>query len=199
MSEGTERTRGDAGDAEHAVPGHGHQCLLDHGRQRPDRRPRGRSPLHDDRARRARISEGADAERRPRVERRERTRVQYLRAVVRELRCLTRIELRHDAGARNESRIGGEESGNVLPERDLGGTEHSRQHRRREVGAAAAEGHDGAVATGADESRHEDRLAPLEQRQDDRPRGCLRPGKIGRRVAKAAVRLNDFGRVEGSG
>ncbi len=75
-----------------------------------------RTARRDLRTRGARIGEGPNEQRRRRArERRERTRVKHLRAVVRELGCLTSVELWDHPRVADDAWVGREQPRNILP------------------------------------------------------------------------------------
>ena len=85
--------------------------------------------------------------------------------------------------------------GDVLPQRDLVRLERAREHGGGEVGAAAAERDDLAVAASADEAGHDDDESAVEQRLERGARRRVGAGEVGRGVAGAAVGVEERLRV----
>ena len=78
--------------------------------------------------------------------------MQHLRAVIRELGCLTRVELRDHTRVGDDARIRGEQAGHVLPQRDRGRAQSASEQRRAQVRATAADGRNFAGGCAADEA-----------------------------------------------
>ncbi len=190
----------DAGHAQHAVARDGHQRLPHGGGEGLDREPGSRHPLRDlgavGRRVRERTHEDGNA---PPCQRNERARMQHLGAVVRQLRRLAGVKLGNDAGVRDDSRVGGEEAGHVLPQGNPRGAECPGHQRRGEVGAPASERRDLALGSGPDEAGDHRDDAPGEQRQHDALGAAVGASVVGRRAAEGIVGVDDVERLDVAG
>ena len=133
------------------------------------------------------------------VEGDERPRVQHLGAEVGDLRGLAVVHLREEARVGHRPGVGGEDPGHVLPEHDARRAERAGEQRRGQVGAAAAEGGDGAVGAGSQEAGHDRGDAALQERREEPPRVLSRGGEVGGGAAVTAVGRDDLRRVHALG
>ena len=180
-------------DADHALPGDGHDRLAAHDRDRLDRIGRERALRGDFGTRLLRVDERPHVQRDARSgDRDERARVQYLRSVVRDFRRLAVMQLRDEPGVRHEPGIGGQDSGDILPQRHARRAERAGHERGCQIGSAAAERRDAAVGRMADEARYHGDGARIEQRLDPSPRQARRSGNMRRRAAVLSVGDDDF-------
>jgi hypothetical protein len=192
-----EGPRGDAGHAEHAVPGDGDEGLARGRGERLHREPRGAHALRDLGPRRARIGERPDEEGdAPPRERDEGARVEHLGAVVGELGRLAGVHRGHHARIRHDPRVGGEEPGHVLPEGDARGAERAGDERGGQVRAPPAERSDLPVGRGADEAGDDGHDAPRDQRRQQSLRRPVGPLVVRRRLPEVRVRAHDLRRLD---
>ena len=122
--------------------------------------------------------------------------MQHLRAIVRELRRLARVQLRDHARVRHEPRIAREQPRHILPQRHRARVERTREQRRREIGAAAAERRHGAVGGHAEEAGDDRDLAAREQRTNHGARRAIGSREIRRRAAERIVGVDDARRID---
>jgi hypothetical protein len=169
---------------DHALAGDGDDRLSAHDRDRFDGIGRVRAFGRHLRARLMGVDERADVQRDARTgDRDERTRVQDLGAVVRDLGRLPMMELRDEPRVGDEPRIGGQDSRDVLPQHDALGAEGARQQGGRQVGAPAAERRDAAIRRPPDEAGDHGSRA----RTDERSYALTRQPSGGREVGRGAA------------
>mmetsp|Transcript_19303 Transcript_19303/g.60139 ORF Transcript_19303/g.60139 Transcript_19303/m.60139 type:complete len:329 (+) Transcript_19303:178-1164(+) len=178
--EGLEDLREEAILAEHARRrdvNHLHARL---GRDRRDERLLGLLP-RDERALRGRVVRVHHAHRDVDAHRRlHRDRVQDLRAKVGKFLRLLKRHKRHGLGGGAAARVGGEDAVHVLPHLHLVEPGRRAEERRGQIGAAAAEGRDAALAVLADEAGdHTDgALGDSEEALADRRPRVVKHGRV---------------------
>ena len=187
-----ERARRDPGDAQHPAPRHGEERLLGDGRERLHGVGAEGAAARDLGAQGRGVGERPDAHGDILAHHRDqRPRVEHPRAVVGELRGLTRVHLGDHPRVGYDPRVRGEEPRDVLPERHLPGAEHSGEEGRGEVRAATAERCHLPVGCRAEESRHDRDHTAGDERSERLARAPLGQRHVGGRVAEDAVGLHD--------
>ena len=177
--DGGECSRRDAGHAQHPAARHREQCLARNGRERLHGILLERPAARDLGAERRRIGERPNADRdRALEDRNERARVQYLRAVVGELRGLAYVDLRDHARVRHDPGVRREQARHVLPERDLPGPEHPGEQRGGEIRAAAPERGHLAVGRRPQEPGDDRHRVARQEGREDAARGAFRAPKV---------------------
>ena len=154
--DGSERAGGDTVDTDHALAGHGHHGLGGQHGQRLHRITLERLARRDLGARHVRMDERAHVQRDGSAgDGDQRARVQHLGPVVRDLGCLSMMELRNEARVRHHSRIGRENAGDVFPQHHRACAKRSGEQGGREVRSATAERRQAAILGAADVAGHQ--------------------------------------------
>jgi hypothetical protein len=104
------------------------------------------------------------------------------------------VKLRNDPRVGHDPRIGGQQPGHVLPERDPRGAEGARQQRGREIRAAPAQRGHFTLGRGSDEPRDDGDDAACEQRRQGPLHAPVGPRKVRRRLPEGAIGVDE---VEG--
>ncbi len=122
--------------------------------------------------------------------------MQHLGAVVRQLGRFPRVELRDDPGIGDDTRIGGEQARDILPERDPSRPERAGDERRGQVGATTTERCDLARGRGADEAGHDRHDAARDERPQHPLRASIGALVVGGRAAEGGVGVHHVQRID---